>query len=50
MKAFDGLNKRYGTGAVFMAAQGIDPKWGMRREFLSPQYTTRWDDVPWVRC
>ncbi|MFL7011979.1 Y-family DNA polymerase [Enterovibrio norvegicus] len=50
MQAFDGLNKRYGTGAVFMAAQGIDPKWGMRREFLSPQYTTRWGDVPVVRC
>ncbi|MEZ8130373.1 Y-family DNA polymerase [Enterovibrio norvegicus] len=50
MQAFDGLNQRYGAGAVFMAAQGIDPKWGMRREFLSPQYTTRWGDVPVVRC
>lgn len=50
MKAFDGLNQRYGTGTVFLAAEGIAPKWGMRREFLSPQYTTRWGDVPRVRC
>ncbi|WP_434363048.1 Y-family DNA polymerase (plasmid) [Parasalinivibrio latis] len=50
MNAFDVLNRRFGTGAVFMAAQGIDPKWGMRRAFLSPQYTTRWGDLPVVRC
>ncbi|RXJ72872.1 DNA polymerase V subunit UmuC [Veronia nyctiphanis] len=50
MKAYDSLNKRYGTGTVFMAAQGIAPKWGMRREFLSPQYTTRWRDLPRVKC
>ncbi|EOD80335.1 Error-prone, lesion bypass DNA polymerase V (UmuC) [Grimontia indica] len=50
MKAFDGLNQRYGTGTVFLAAEGIAPKWGMRREYLSPQYTTRWGDVPRVRC
>ncbi|MFD2178904.1 Y-family DNA polymerase [Veronia pacifica] len=50
MKAFDGLNHRYGKGTVFLAAQGITPKWGMRREFLSPQYTTRWKDLPSVKC
>ncbi|WP_407332557.1 Y-family DNA polymerase [Enterovibrio sp. 27052020O] len=50
MKAFDGLNQRYGSEAIFMAAQGISPKWGMRREFLSPQYTTRWGDLPVISC
>lgn len=50
MKAFDGLNQRYGTGTVFLAAEGIAPKWGMWREYLSPQYTARWGDVPRVRC
>ncbi|WP_277871994.1 DUF4113 domain-containing protein [Enterovibrio norvegicus] len=50
MKAFDCLNKRYGEGALFMAAQGISPKWGMRREYLSPQYTTNWKNIPSIRC
>ncbi|UTV29011.1 DUF4113 domain-containing protein [Photobacterium atrarenae] len=44
MKAFDGINGKYGSDTVFMAAQGITPKWAMRREFLSPQYTTKWQD------
>lgn len=50
MRAFDGLNQKYGSGAVFLAAQGIDPRWAMRREFLTPQYTTKWRDLPRVWC
>lgn len=50
MAVFDGLNQRYGTDSVFLAAQGIEHKWAMRREMLSPQYTTRWGDLPVVRC
>ncbi|UTV26401.1 Y-family DNA polymerase [Photobacterium atrarenae] len=50
MKVFDGLNQKYGSGSVFLAAQGIDPKWAMRREYLTPQYTTKWRDLPRVKC
>ncbi|WP_153448282.1 Y-family DNA polymerase [Vibrio algicola] len=50
MAVFDGLNQRYGTDSVFLAAQGIEHKWAMRREMLSPQYTTKWGDLPVVRC
>lgn len=50
MAVFDSLNQRYGDGAVFLAAQGIGSKWEMRREMLTPQYTTRWRDLPKVRC
>ncbi|WP_153446849.1 Y-family DNA polymerase [Vibrio algicola] len=50
MAVFDGLNQRYGTDSVFLAAQGIEHKWAMRRERLSPQYTTKWGDLPVVRC
>ncbi|OJI25056.1 DNA polymerase V subunit UmuC [Vibrio vulnificus] len=50
MAVFDGLYQRYGDGAVFLAAQGIENKWEMRREMLTPQYTTRWRDLPKVRC
>lgn len=37
MAVFDGLNKRYGQNTLFLAAQGIEQKWQMRREFLTPQ-------------
>ncbi len=50
MGVFDLLNHRYGVGAVFLAAQGIDKKWEMRREMLTPQYTTRWQDIPKIKC
>ncbi|OXX55795.1 hypothetical protein B9J80_05150 [Vibrio sp. V12_P9A6T4] len=50
MSVFDQLNGRYGSDTVFMAAQGIDEKWGMRRELLTPQYTTRWGDLPLFKC
>ena len=50
MKVFDSLNQRYGRDSLFLAAQGINPKWAMRRERLSPQYTTRWRDIPRVKC
>ena len=50
MNVFDALNQRYGRDTVFVAAQGIEQKWSMRREMLSPQYTTRWKDVPRVKC
>lgn len=50
MRVFDGINKRYGSGSLFLAAEGINTQWGMRRAFLSPQYTTRWKDLPLVQC
>ncbi|MGR5140418.1 Y-family DNA polymerase [Photobacterium sp. DNB23_23_1] len=50
MGVFDSLNKKYGNGSVFLAAQGINPKWSMKRELLSPQYTTKWRDLPKIKC
>ncbi|QFU22776.1 Y-family DNA polymerase [Shewanella eurypsychrophilus] len=50
MKVYDSLNHRYGSHSVFMAAQGITPKWHMRRELLTPQYTTCWQDIPKIKC
>lgn len=45
MRALDSANGRYGAGAVFFAAEGIRKPWQMRRERLSPCYTTRWDQL-----
>ena len=50
MSVFDQINGKYGSDTMFMAAQGIDEKWGMRRELLTPQYTTRWCDLPLFKC
>ena len=54
MKAIDALNTRYGKGTVHSAATGASNKdakgWGMRQERRTPQYTTRWEDVPIARA
>ncbi len=50
MQAYDALNHRYGSDTLFLAAQGIEKKWSMRRELLTPQYTTNWQPPPAVRC
>ena len=52
MVAMDALNGRYGKGTVHMASTGFDKEtrqWGMKQERRTPQYTTRWEDVPVVR-
>ena len=41
----DKLNNHYGKGTVILAAEGFEKKWSMRRNFLSPAYTTEWDAI-----
>ena len=49
-KAIDSLNKRYGKGKVFSAAEGLgDRSWKMKRSKLSKRSTTRWDELMTVR-
>lgn len=45
MKALDSINHS-GLGKVWFAGRGIAPEWQMKREMLSPAYTTRWSDIP----
>jgi DNA polymerase V len=45
MRALDGLNRRYGRDTVYFAATGIRRQWKLRSEFLSPRYTTCWDEL-----
>lgn len=47
MSVLDKIN-RGGKGRVFFAGQGIRKDWSMKREHLSPAYTTRWPDIPKV--
>ena len=49
MAAADALNLHYGRGTVRPATAGFAQKWQMRRDQLSPRYTTRLADVPVAR-
>ncbi|HBH6890249.1 translesion error-prone DNA polymerase V subunit UmuC [Serratia bockelmannii] len=48
MKVVDGINHS-GLGKIWFAGQGTDQVWRMRRDLLSPAYTTRWKDIPVAR-
>lgn len=50
MHCYDGINHRYGNDTLQLAAQGRIEKWHMRREFLSPSFTSKWRDIPKIRC
>src|SRR5690606_37471751 len=43
-KLMDKLNKYYGRGTLRTAAEGFEQPWAMRRNYLSPAYTTNWND------
>ncbi len=45
METVDKVNRSHGSGTLFYASAGTDRPWSMRREFLSPAYTTRWEDL-----
>lgn len=49
MEVLDQLNVKDGRGTLYFAGQGIQPAWQMKREMLSPRYTTRFSDLPIVR-
>ena len=63
MAAVDGLNRKHGRGAVVFGSMGTPrglqrtrdgsaeaPRWEMRRERMTPRYTTRWDEIGRVRA
>ncbi|MDH1106685.1 DUF4113 domain-containing protein [Pseudomonas otitidis] len=45
MAAVDQINQRQGRGTVRIGRVPAKPSWAMRRDMLSPRYTTRWDEV-----
>ncbi|MFW8629999.1 translesion error-prone DNA polymerase V subunit UmuC [Vibrio natriegens] len=48
MSVLDTINQS-GAGKVFFAGQGTKKDWSMKRDHLSPAYTTRWDQLPRVK-
>lgn len=47
MRVMDGINLS-GKGNLWFAGQGVQNTWAMKREMLSPAYTTRFTDLPVV--
>ena len=45
MEVLDHLNAKEGKGALYFAGQGIQQQWAMKRDMLSPRYTTRFSDL-----
>jgi DNA polymerase V len=45
MRTIDRLNLQFGRDTVTFAAAGIRRPWQMSRKFLSPCYTTAWDEL-----
>jgi len=49
MEVLDTLNAKQGRGTLYFVGQGIQPPWQLRRQMLSPRYTTRFSDLLVVR-
>lgn len=45
MEVLDHLNAKDGRGTLYFAGQGVQQQWQMKREMLSPRYTTRYSDL-----
>lgn len=46
MQVMDAINRRMGKDTITLAASGVQRRWAMRRERMSPNYTTSWDELP----
>ena len=44
--AMEQLTTAYGPRAAFLAAQGLERSWSMKRNRLTSRYTTSWDELP----
>jgi DNA polymerase V len=50
MACFDKINNRFGQGTLKLACEKSAVSWQMKRYFLSPQFTSRWRDIPKIYC
>jgi len=49
MNTVDRINERYGNSTIRLASEGIGKVWRMKRENVSPCYTTRFRDLVQVK-
>ena len=50
MNTMDKINFRYGNSTLKIAAEGMGQKWKIKKEKLSPNYTTSFKDLVIVKC
>tara|TARA_Y100000590_G_scaffold213742_2_gene242244 strand:+ start:159 stop:1463 length:1305 start_codon:yes stop_codon:yes gene_type:complete len=50
MSVMDEINIKYGISTLKIASEGINRKWEMKREKISPCYTTRFEEIVKVRA
>lgn len=46
----DSINQKNRKKAIFLASEGINPRWKPHRDHLSPCYTTKWEDLLKVKA
>jgi DNA polymerase V len=56
MSTLDGLNRKFGRNSVRIGSSAVvsgdaeTRSWTVKQERRTPRYTTRWDEMPLVRC
>jgi DNA polymerase V len=50
MSVLDEINAKWGRGTLRPGRVPVAPGWGMKREMMSPSYTTRWDQLWTVKA
>lgn len=50
MRVIDAINHKQGKNTIFLAAQGVSKPWAMRQQYRSPEYTTKWSELPTVKA
>lgn len=50
MACFDKINHRFGQGTLQLASEKSIEQWQMKRHYLSPQFTSCWQDIPKISC
>ena len=50
MQLLDNINQRYGRDSIVFGAEGLNGKWTMNQNRLSPAYTSSWADLPIIKC
>ena len=49
MDTLDGINHRWGARAIQSAAVGTEQRWKSKHMMMSGAYSTRWDELMWVK-
>ena len=49
MTVMDKLNFKYGHKMIKIGSQALDQTWKMRQDLLSPNYTTKWNEILEIR-